>query len=662
MKRFDFDWRDFLRVVPAWEDVGREERLEFLEMDTYVQGELPEALKNPFETGRQVSLLGGEDTPAGDGVPQSVRTFWLGMRHFSHHRVYDAEEREDVDTYLSGVFSRRERAQLVGRPSDEYRLEQLQVGRLIASPDWVLEFRDSADAEEWEGPRLAYEEPFCFTTESAFDLAQNLLEVLMDLPGPVSVVELMEMCEDVSCALLAEVLSGCVRYALIFPSLGWEDLEPLIGIWPEVGAALHRPAADPPVPVEPEETFCDATLMEDMTSVLVACSSGTVRLRANDGAIFKREQRRIEERMNPLPGWMHEVFENAGEGRVERTRDCLQRLGMTKEAGEEGENLRLEATPEGREWLELSPKQRLKYLFDELRREPDRDAFYGYNHTGLQFVPGLPGLEKSGLMGALAAAFERTEMHGFVRCGEFLHYEVLERNPLMELTDYEIHRLTGEYYRTGARWLDADREDLYGTVLMLFLGNRLLPLGGVTVGRDGEGDLVFSLEDPGRYLLGLADDFDYGVEESEEVLVQPNFEITFLAPSPTAESAIGRFAERVGSRVGVMFKITRESITEAADAGLDAEEALGTLRNVSARPLPENVEREIRGWFERCCRLSAQEALLLKCPDKETAARVISAGGKHVTALTDTVIELPAGKKRTAVLRKLRKDGVFVEC
>jgi hypothetical protein len=265
-------------------------------------------------------------------------------------------------------------------------------------------------------------------------------------------------------------------------------------------------------------------------------------------------------------------------------------------------------------------------------------------------------------MGALAGAFQRTEQQGFVRSGEFLHYELHEWNPLLNLSDYELHRLTGAYHRTEGRWLESDREDLYGAILVHFLCNRLMPLGGITVGMDREDDLVFSLEDPGRYLLGLVDDFDYGMEEREEVLVQPNFEITFLAPSPRAESCLGRFAERVGGRMGVMFRITRDSITGAADDGLDAEEVLGTLREVSARPVPDNVEREIRGWFGRCCRLRAEKALLLRCPDKETAARVVSAGGKHVTVLTDTVIELPGGRKGKDALRRLRKDGIFVEC
>ena len=75
-------------------------------------------------------------------------------------------------------------------------------------------------------------------------------------------------------------------------------------------------------------------------------------------------------------------------------------------------------------------------------------------------------------------------------------------------------------------------------------------------------------------------------------MVQPNFDVVFLAPSPATEVVISRFAERKGRRVGVLFQITKQSIFIAASAGLAAKQAIESLRRVCANELPANVERE----------------------------------------------------------------------
>jgi hypothetical protein len=47
------------------------------------------------------------------------------------------------------------------------------------------------------------------------------------------------------------------------------------------------------------------------------------------------------------------------------------------------------------------------------------------------------------------------------------------------------------------------------------------------------------------------------------------------------------------------------------------------------------------------------------CPDAQTAARVLAAGGKKATAITDTVIELAGSKRDAALFRKLDAMGIF---
>jgi hypothetical protein len=111
------------------------------------------------------------------------------------------------------------------------------------------------------------------------------------------------------------------------------------------------------------------------------------------------------------------------------------------------------------------------------------------------------------------------------------------------------------------------------------------------------------MNDTGRALIGIPRD---GLPDGEdpapgaaELIVQPNFEVVFLTRSPGAEAELGRFCERIGREVGVLFRITRASLGRARAAGLDAEMVRETLRRGSRSPLPSNVEHEIAGWMSQ---------------------------------------------------------------
>ncbi|MDP9348768.1 MAG: helicase-associated domain-containing protein [Gemmatimonadota bacterium] len=204
---------------------------------------------------------------------------------------------------------------------------------------------------------------------------------------------------------------------------------------------------------------------------------------------------------------------------------------------------------------------------------------------------------------------------------------------------------------------------MWGEILAGFLVARLAPLGGARLGRTAAGELCFALTGAGRYLLGGEDDFEYGQEVQAQVVVQPDFEIVFLAPAPVLEAQIARFAERRGKGPGVMFRLTRASVLAAAEAGATAEQIVETLGTASIRELPGNVVRQVRDWFQGIRRVRMRPAVLVECRDAETAARVLAAAGKQVRKVTATLLELSATTRaeRSAVLRKLRAVGIFAE-
>jgi hypothetical protein len=145
-------------------------------------------------------------------------------------------------------------------------------------------------------------------------------------------------------------------------------------------------------------------------------------------------------------------------------------------------------------------------------------------------------------------------------------------------------------------------EELWKSFLGIFLGRCLLSLGGVEAGIASDGRPGFRMTDVGRRLLGIPrDGLAPGVAESrpavQPLVVQPNFEIVFLSPSPAVEAELGRFCERIGRDVGVLFRISRQSLQKAAAAGIDAERVMTLLAQSSRSPLPSNVVHEIRGWM-----------------------------------------------------------------
>ena len=176
-------------------------------------------------------------------------------------------------------------------------------------------------------------------------------------------------------------------------------------------------------------------------------------------------------------------------------------------------------------------------------------------------------------------------------------------------------------------------EEAWADLLRAFLRLRLLPLGAAKVGVDGDGAPCFTLTEAGRYLVGAQTDFR--IEHAAgRIVVQPNFDVVFLAPAPRAEAEIGRFAERKGRHMGTLFRITKRSILAAAAAGLTLEHTFETLRQCCSEELPPNVQREISGWFAQCRRVSLRPAVLIHCPDAETAARVQAVAGSKVTLIT----------------------------
>ena len=668
MKSFDSDWRAVLASLPVWAALPLEARRAVLRTMKPSQGASAQDLGGAAEAVRASGLV--EAGPTGKRlVPHpGHRPLVLVLRALDRQRIWEAPSPAALAEYLREHFTSDEVAAFLPRQGYAYA-DRREVAAAVAAEEWVEGFLAAETHEQavaWERERLPPRERPRLVFPKVWESARRLVMELSALPAPIPLGELPERFAEVDAATLAAALQAALRYLLLFAGMGDGDLEPRVGLWAPLAARLRAGAPVPPAPVEAVESFEAAWVMEDMTTVLVAMSAEPVRLRAADRAVFARALETIGARLVPLPEWVEAL---AGEDRAERVESAAVHLrGAGLAAVLQGGDgaLRMAPTKAGAAWLALSDRERLASLLDPPRASKERNPPSGYDSgdRGGFFPVRIPmALRKDAgldLRADLARAFLSLP-EGFVSIGEFVEHAGRADNPFLALSRRGESAFVPQW--GGRQPSRHELETLWSEILLSFLLHRLAELGGARLGLAEDGALCFSLTEAGRYLLGAAEGFEYGHDAAAEVIVQPDFEIVFLAPAPRVEAQLGRFAERVGPAPGVTFRLTRASVLAAAEAGMTEAQLLDALRSASSRELPGNVARQVRDWLGGVRRVRMRPALLLECPDAETAGRVRMAAGKGVRVLTDTVLELPEtpAKERSVLVRKLRASGVFVQ-
>jgi hypothetical protein len=666
VKLFDLDWREFFACLPAWEGVSLAARRAFLAVK-------PSEVVAAASLGahREALVAAGLVAPVGDGrrlqVLPPARPFLRALRAMHRHPLFDGPAGEQVlGSYLAEHFTHEEQ-EAFGRTVNRYG--RLASAREIGQRSWLDGFLAADDPQAWAyqrssnrgGPSSELWKLLGVPAIAAGTRA--LVRLLVDSDGPIPARDLPERAEARP-EELAPALLAALRFAVVFAGLRQADLEPLFGVWPEIHARAHRPRVPPPQPVQPREVFPEALGLGDLTTVLAALAAAPARLRQNDHRLFVHDRREIEQRLQPAPALAEEQIGLSPEVRVELALVNLHGLRFIGDQGRRHD--RLGATKTGLAWLGRPDAERLRALLDSARRSLRAERRPGgWRPTGLGFWPRRLGYlgeeDHAALVAPLARAFLAAGEGVFVSTTGFLSYQAREENPLPDLL--------ADGSRSSYWYLPPDEQQLergWLDLLRYFLMERLVAFGGARLGHAGADGFCFALTSAGSYLLGAADDFTWSspAVPDGQVVVQPNFEIVFLGPSPAAEAVAGRFAERIaagGERVGTLYRLTRDAVFAAASTGATAEQAVDALAGLSSRPLPANVERQLGDWFGACRTVRAAPTLLLRCPDPETAARVRAALGRGADLLGDTAVAAPGDRLTAAVRNKLRKAGIFLE-
>jgi len=712
MRHLNIEWGSLIVDLETWTTLAYESKEAYLQLKPNQYTRRSRFDQDDVQRLIDKGLLAASSDGDKVRVPPRGRAFSGAMRGMSRHPLHAGSTHAALRNYVRDHLTVEERRGLL-HGSDSYAAYSGSENYHLATrQDWlqqVLDLPDAKAANQWERDHLPepgdrpkgvqFEDgsPY-FDDQAVFDAFKRLVATALTWPTPVPLAGLTELVPDVEPRLLNQAIMPAVRYLLLFPWLDEEALEPVIAVWPEIAYLLHRPEPVVPEPVEPEQVFHAPVLIEDMTSVLVEAASKPLRVLANGDGLYAKDRQRLADSAMALPDWLTPPTEDedfypastrepaTAEQRVFDAVDCCVRQGLLR--GEEGQSGRteLQIAPAGHDWLGKDIRERLRELLDPWRASPepkkqDKARRLSTMHVMLdgEFVawddaersPWMPANLGFGYGSEMRKIDWRAAFVDILRDadGQFIPFEMLldyhsrVNNPLLGRRKQGSYGPTPRvsFYGYGRREPNESQlETMWSDMIDGMIASNLVPLGALELGRLGD-RLAIRLHDIGRYMLGLADDFECHAQPEGKVIVQPNFEISFLGPAPHAEARLGRLAERTGSRTGTMFRITRASVLAAAAAGITSDDALSDLADVSDKPLPDNVKREVQSWFDATRRVQMRQAWVIEAGDQATSTRILATLGKQARQLTPEIVEIVAKQKDNAALtRKLKAAGIFV--
>jgi len=680
MRLAELDWGEVLRALPRWEALSPGARRAFLQVRPGVAA-TPESLGAALDelVASGVMTAPGPKAKLYPHAPE-LRPLLVALRAMDRSRPLEGPGGRLTDAYLQDQLNLDETATLTpGQEGFRHWVDRAAVAAEVSSVAWVRGFLAAAAAGEaarWEQARTTRADPVRLAVPKVAEALAQLVRALAEHPAGVALRSLPQLLPGVRPEYAHAALAAGLRYLLVFVSTD-DGPHALLGLLPCIVRRLGAPPG-PPSAVEATAVFEAPFHATDMTVVLVEAAAQPIPLRGSDGSLYVRVQKALAARLLKLPAWAEGVLVPSpylgededddgplGTAAAERIETAAAALQVHRYAAVEhtGERYQLAATAAGRAWLALSEGERLKELLDTLRASSQRNpAGYAASAAGPEFfgvrLPFSMEGAKLDLRAALTTALLSAPAGAMIPLAGFMRYHTEVLNPF---TGPEADKLRARSAYSGAPRTMEGWESVWAQILMGFLAYRLVPLGGASLGQTPAG-VGFALTDVGRYLLGAADELRLAAPAAGEVLVQPDFEIVFLAAAPRVEAELARFAERTGTGVGALFRITHASVLRAAEQGLTAERMLKALGEVSRMPIPGNVSRQVRDWFASTRRVRIRPTVLVECPDTETAARVTGLGGAQVTPVTRTILRLDGNAKALALLvKKLRAKGIFVQ-
>ncbi len=662
----------------------------------FAQSALDELVQEGFVEVRDKTIK-GKPVPHVFAV-DSVADFLTRIRAIHRYNLLN-ENSTEFPRYINFVYGTTETSSLIDAT--------LRSAGLICSGRLDEGLSDFVLTHRWPGWVLArLKDP----------LADQVVAWIRERPAPPGMLELIDRFEKKKRVQARAAIDRLITNLVLVEDFDPRTYNVRVGLVPRVVAAMTRasiPRTRPPLEIInlPREVGpTEGYLVSDLRSLLLEIVSQSPRLR-QDGALFAKELDRFESALEPLPSWFEAAQQTDIKGRVESAVAWSRFLKLTVSRSSNTGSV-LELSAQGRKWLadsnagqfatvlgaftgeptlhDVSTRSELELfvagsnLTDFYRVDSDfrflgsRIAALKSNTSGRGKKPNVAHYDR-GLESALATEFQAIRkpldsLFSELEAGSIYLLESLldhasfgRDNPLWLGTDPDALQVN---VFTNGRLVPPFEEHIdriARTLIAELVRNRLIPLGGLQAAVDRQGRLcVARLPQLGAYFGRKIK--ESGTEaaatgESPRVVIQPDFSVVIIGPSPAPAAELMPFCERTGRGGGqgaLVLKITRKAVVKAVGQGLAGSEIVARLRRHATVDVPANVLREVAewaGWVRPC---SLETWTVVRCPDDDAADRILSILGKHARKVQKAIVVLDEPKLTTAQRQKLKDQGILL--
>src|SRR6185437_5404283 len=364
------------------------------------------------------------------------------LRALRRYHLLDAQQPSEFTKYINYCFIKYELANEINRILQKAGLHphtlygdvyELYVTRR-RWPGWVAEYLDDS-------------------------LAASILNAIEQAGGRLPLLEVARRLPQHKPADVRAMLEKLITRLVLFEDLDPQTYEIQVGLLPSVRADREQaskprqrsPLQPCPQPLEPGPE--GGTDIPDLRAVLLELAGGRARLR-QDRSLFQKETERFESILEPLPGWLTQMYNLTPDRRLDIALHWAKRLQMTHET-KEGDHVWLDLSEGGRHWLARRSEQQYAFIYESLRgAERPTDSYHYWSHdyddgwflggpitavprksgrrNADEFMTPLTSSQRQPLREALHAAFHELPVGVFHRLDNFVaHASFGPHTPLL---------------------------------------------------------------------------------------------------------------------------------------------------------------------------------------------------------------------------------------
>lgn len=617
------------------------------------------------------------------------------------HRFKVLSDREDtgpVVQYAFGMFGNGVDKKIQGILSGAgYRVTSIQE-----------DIQGYVISTEWQGIALK---------ELKNPLAERVVALVREAGKPVLLKEVAGTLANANAKDVDAAVCLLVESLVLFEDLDPKTYDLLLGIAPAVklieaaqaklvgpgrGAGPLRTVPASEVDVEGPST---GLVVNDMRSFLMEVLTAPPAVR-QDGQIYQKDLTRIQATLVPWPDWVNDQLDLRPGDRLMDAVDYSEKLRLVEVTRAAKPTVQI--TEAGREWLAMPPNRQYEEVYRRLR-EIEESSVYGsgyddfersiFGHSSMMYRSGPPtdmafvgaplGIEfrtrnpkrkptqhrayfrndfdptnKDYVRKLLEDVMRELPASGYIRVRE-LADQAISKDPLPLLGGRDIKDVNIWFGgRVMPQLMDKARA-CWTLVILTHIMEKLVPLDAADIALDKEGDVLVRATPRLMAFYGKAKlPSEPVAAAASSVIVQPDFTVTVIGLSTSAAATLAGFCDRVQGHTGtgaLTFKLTRDSIRRAVtQSKLTGAEIVKSLEGLVSKALPANVATEIHAWADWVRKVNVDNVLLVRCPDIETTARVVTALGKTAERISDHYVAVKLAKISSTERQRLLAQGVVI--